>query len=196
MSETRDTGKVIEGHEYDGIQELDYGPPKWFNALFYVTIAFGAVYFVHYQLGGGLSQKEEWQKDHNADQTVILAAAQATGASAGGGGADEGQLAALVKDESRKKQGNEVYQGKCASCHGAKGEGGIGPNLTDDNWIHGGTLVNIAGTITNGVGDKGMPPWGPLLKPEEIQSVTAFIRSIRGTNPPNAKAPQGDLVKL
>ena len=81
------------------------------------------------------------------------------------------------------------------ACHGDKGQGGIGPNLTDDYWLHGGKLAQIAATITNGVSDKGMPPWGPMLSGEQIKSLAVFVKSLHGTNPPGAKAPQGELEK-
>jgi cytochrome c oxidase cbb3-type subunit 3 len=109
--------------------------------------------------------------------------------------ASEDELRAFMKDSARIKAGREVFQGKCVSCHGAQGQGGIGPNLTDDYWIHGGKMTDIVKVVSEGVLDKGMPPWGAILKQDELYSVVIFVKSLRGTNPPGAKAPQGDLVK-
>jgi cytochrome c oxidase cbb3-type subunit 3 len=101
----------------------------------------------------------------------------------------------MVKDSAKVKAGKDLFQVRCVACHGASGQGLIGPNLTDEYWLHGGKLTDISNTITNGVSDKGMPPWGPVMTADQIHSVVAFIRSIRGTNPSGAKAPQGELYK-
>ena len=81
----------------------------------------------------------------------------------------------------------------CMACHGANGEGGVGPNLTDQYWLHGGAFENIVGTITNGVPSKGMIAWKAILNPEQIRQVASYVKTLQGTNPPNAKAPQGEL---
>ena len=109
--------------------------------------------------------------------------------------AGEEELRALLSLPARVQAGKSIFQVRCASCHGAEGQGGIGPNLTDDYWLHGGKMTEIRDTVTRGVPEKGMPPWGALLKKDEIHSVVAFIKSIRGSQPPNAKAPQGVKVE-
>jgi cytochrome c oxidase cbb3-type subunit 3 len=82
----------------------------------------------------------------------------------------------------------------CASCHGEKAQGLIGPNLTDDHWIHGGTVEQIFQSVAKGWPAKGMPPWGRAVKPEELAALVSYVRSIHGSNPPNARAPEGDRV--
>lgn len=178
------------GHIYDGIEELDHGIPGWFRALFFSTILFAAGYFFHFQLGDGASQEQEYQRKRVADETAMYAARGSEPVKV----ATEDELRIWVKDEGRVKAGAQSYQTKCASCHGAKGEGGIGPNLTDDHWIHGAKLTEVLKSITDGVADKGMPPWGPVLGSDELRTLTAYVRSIHGTNPPRAKAPQGVRV--
>jgi cytochrome c oxidase cbb3-type subunit 3 len=90
-----------------------------------------------------------------------------------------------------------VFVKNCAACHGDHGQGLIGPNLTDDNWLHGqGVPADIVKTISEGVAEKGMPPWGPVLKPEEIVGATAYIRSLHGSNPAGAKEPQGPVYEF
>jgi cytochrome c oxidase cbb3-type subunit 3 len=178
-------------HLYDGIQELDNRLPTWWLWLFYLTIAFAAVYFAYYNLGSGPTLKQELRAskmEWDALQTKV--------ASGGLSADDEAKLfAKIMKDEARLKQGKEVFMGKCLACHGPLGQGTVGPNLTDNFWIHGGAPVKMAKIIRDGVNDKGMPPWGPILKPEEVQSVVVYIKSLAGTNPPGAKPPQGTEEK-
>jgi len=180
--------KKIVGHAYDGIEELDNSLPRWWLLTFYGTIIFSAFYFFYYSMSDGPTLTQEFQKN-----IATLEVTQAK--SSGEGEVDETALLAAVKSPDKQKHGKEVYQTRCASCHGADGQGGIGPNLTDNYWIHGGKPAEILATITNGVGDKGMPPWGPMLSQDDLQSLVAFIKSIHGTTPPGAKAPQGDLMK-
>jgi cytochrome c oxidase cbb3-type subunit 3 len=89
------------------------------------------------------------------------------------------------------EDGEETFTTNCAACHRADGGGLIGPNLTDDAWIHGGTITDIYTTVTKGVLDKGMPAWEKVLKPEQLAEVVAYVTTLKGTNPANPKAPQG-----
>ncbi len=179
----------LEGHTYDGIEELDNSLPVWWLNLFYITIVFAAGYLFYYTIFEGPTLVKEY---HHAKNDYEYAQYMNKGAVKL---ADENELRVFLKDTGRIKAGREIYQAKCSACHGAQGQGGIGPNLTDDYWIHGGKMTDILNVVTNGVLDKGMPPWGPVLKQDEIYSVVTFVKSIRGSNPPNAKAPQGELVK-
>jgi cytochrome c oxidase cbb3-type subunit 3 len=179
----------IAGHAYDNIEELDNPLPRWWLLTFYGTIAFSVVYFFYYTLGDGPGLTREWQKERAQLELTL------SKNSGGNGPTDENALLAVVKDLEKQKSGKSLYQTRCASCHGAEGQGGIGPNLTDNYWIHGGKPAQVLATITNGVGDKGMPPWGGMLNKDELNSLVAFVKSINGTNPAGAKAPQGDLVK-
>lgn len=179
----------LSGHNYDGIEELDNSLPKWWINLFYLTILFSAGYVVYYVLGDGPSLLKEYEIQKNKAELATLSQLSQVKV------ATEDELRALLKQPNRIQQGKAAFQVRCVSCHGAHGEGGIGPNLTDDYWIHGGKMTDIVRTITQGAADKGMPPWGPVISQEEIHSLSAYIKSIRGTNPPNAKAPQGELVK-
>ena len=188
-TEEQDSAHKLSGHVYDGIEELDHSLPKWWVNLFYLTIVFSAGYFAYYEMGEGPTILTEYERSKNQTELLAFAETQAIPQ------ATEDELRALLKNTGKLKLGREIFLAKCASCHGNLGEGGIGPNLTDDYWIHGGKMTDIAKTISEGVLDKGMPPWKAVLKPEEVQTVTAFIKSIRGTNPPHAKGPQGDLIK-
>jgi cytochrome c oxidase cbb3-type subunit 3 len=94
------------------------------------------------------------------------------------------------------QQAAVLFAGKCAACHGEHLQGIIGPNLTDEYWIHGrGTRKDIVGIIRSGVLEKGMPSWESLLKPDEIISLAAYIISKQDSHPANPKAPQGEKVR-
>ena len=97
-------------------------------------------------------------------------------------------------DPEHISEGKEIFIRNCAQCHGDHGEGKIGPNLTDDYWIHGGQFSNIAKSVIYGWPSQGMISWRGQLKPDQILEVASYVKSLRGTNPPNPKAPQGELV--
>ena len=182
-------GRKISGHNYDGIEELDHSLPRWWINLFYLTIIFAVGYYFYYELGGGpslnqeyLAAKSEYSYSQLSQKTAVKTAT-------------EDELRSFLKAPERIASGRAIFQARCLACHGAAGQGGIGPNLTDDYWVHGGKMTAILNTITNGVLDKGMPPWGPILKQDELYSVATFVKSLRGSNPPGAKAPQGELEK-
>ena len=181
--------KDLEAHPiYDGIEELDNCLPRWWITGFYLTILFALGYFIYYSIGEGPSLRKEYEQAKNdyeiaqSTQKVEIKAAS------------EDELRAYLRDPVRILAGHAIFQSKCLACHGAKGQGGIGPNLTDDSWIHGGKMTDILKTVTTGVLDKGMPPWSAILKKDEIASVVTFVKSLRGTKPPGAKAPQGEKV--
>ena len=90
--------------------------------------------------------------------------------------------------------GKNVYAQNCAACHRVDGGGQIGPNLTDDYWLHGAALEDIHKTVADGVLEKGMPPWSKVLKPAQLDAVVAYVATLKGTSPPNAKEPQGNRV--
>jgi cytochrome c oxidase cbb3-type subunit 3 len=189
MSKDKEEGEVITGHEYDGIHELDNPLPRWWLATFYITVIFGVIYFAYYIVGPGPTLNEELRTNMARLEEKIPKKPQ-------GSGMDEAKLLALLKNPEEIKKGQAVFQARCVSCHGDKGQGVIGPNLCDNFWIHGkGTPPEIAKVISEGVNDKGMPPWGPVLKEDELYAVAAYVKSLRGTSPPSPKAPQGEEVK-
>ena len=177
-------------HSYDGIQEFDNPMPRWWVYLFWATIIFSILYWLNVP-GVGIG------KGRIADYDRAMAAAAAADAkrkAAEPAGASGEQLAAMTKDASVLALGKQAFGQNCAACHRADAGGQIGPNLTDNYWLHGGTLDQIHKTVTDGVLEKGMPPWGKVLKPNQLDAVVAYVYTLRGTNPPNPKAPQGDLV--
>ncbi|MFZ5480425.1 MAG: c-type cytochrome [Myxococcota bacterium] len=157
----------ILGHadEADGIDEYDNDLPAWWVGLFVVSIAFAVVYTVDYHFVSGRSEAAEYEAEVAAAELrwpkpTVTAVVEVTP-----------ELIA---------KGREVYTANCAGCHGAELKGAVGPNLTDAEWIHGGTLPDITKTITDGVPEKGMLTWGPILGPEKISQVAAYVYSSGG----------------
>ena len=177
-------------HSYDGIQEFDNPMPRWWVYLFWATIIFSILYFFNVPgFGVGKGRIADYDRD-----IAAAASADAKRKAAQPAGASGEQLAAMTKDASVVALGKQVFGQNCAACHRADAGGQIGPNLADDYWLHGGSLEQIHKTVVDGVLEKGMPPWGKVLKPNQLDAVVAYIYTLRGTNPPNPKAPQGDLV--
>jgi cytochrome c oxidase cbb3-type subunit 3 len=180
-----DRDRLLE-HDYDGIKEYDNPLPSWWSWIFVVTIAFSVGYWLYYQIGPGPSLIAEYEQEMREH-----AALQAKLAPVAAGGPSEDRLRALMKDGPVMASAREIFATRCVPCHGPQGQGIIGPNLTDDYWLHGSALVDIRKTINDGVVEKGMIPWKDQLKPAEIDAMAAYVATLRGTNPPNPKPPQG-----
>jgi cytochrome c oxidase cbb3-type subunit 3 len=177
-------------HTYDGIRELDNPTPPWFMGLFYGTIAFGLVYLIYFHvLGDGQVMQAEYAEE-TAEAEIVRAAYVKQWAEK----INEKTVVVLTSDEALTA-GKKLYDQNCVSCHGAKGEGGVGPNLTDAYWLHGGTIRAVFRTVTEGVPEKGMIAWKKSLNPLQIQQVASYIASLQGTHPSNAKAPQGEKLE-
>ena len=167
-------GRIV--HVYDGIEEADNKLPGWWLATLYITIVFSFIYWGYFHtLKAGKLPYAEFE--------------EALAKSAGSKVSEE-QLAALVKDDRMVGEGKALFATHCMVCHEADGRGKIGPNLTDDHWIHGGAALDIHTVMNNGILTKGMPAWGQVLGPVALQKLTAFVLSIRGTNIPG-KAAEG-----
>lgn len=185
------TSEPMAGHKYDGIQEYDNPMPGWWVWIFVGTVVFAVVYFVGITFFDFVDTYEDDLAQSRQELSVIREAYAAANPTFQ---VDEATLAGYVGDEAMIAAGAEHYKALCAACHNEQGQGLIGPNLADAYWIHGGTNVDLFDVITKGVPEKGMPGWEANLTPEDRAAVVAFIRSLEGTNPPNAKEPQGELV--
>lgn len=175
-------------HEYDGIREYDNPMPGWWKILFWLTFVFSLGYLFHYWIGNGVGDVASYE-DEMAD--VRAASAKQAMAQA----VSEQSLELVLADASSVAKGSEVFATRCAPCHSARGEGLIGPNLTDDSWVHGrGKLLDIYDTVAHGVLDKGMPAWDRQLTPGELRQVVAFVGTLRGTKVPG-KPPEGTPVQ-
>jgi cytochrome c oxidase cbb3-type subunit 3 len=178
--------KLLSGHEYDGIKELDNKLPKWWLWLFYITIIFSVVYFTRMHIIQTADKQDDaYKKEVEAAMIKYKAARPASTIDASN--------VTLLTDAAALSKGKEIFDKSCVVCHLAQGQGIVGPNLTDEYWIHGCTIGDIFNLIVVGVPDKGMISWKDQLTPEQIQLVASFIVSLKGTNPPNPKAPQGEI---
>lgn len=212
-------------HDYDGIKELDNDLPPWWLYLFYITIGWAVIYVLWFHiLGIGMTSGDEYQKELNPRYTKemnpnykpssFMASYHSplykpggdetpyTVAMAGPRTAfveerpeDEPEHTALT-DATALATGAEIFKSKCVQCHGVGGAGGIGPNLTDDYWLHGAGINNVLKTVKFGVPAKGMIAWRTFLSQEDILKVASYVLTLKGTNPPNPKAPQGEKVSL
>lgn len=177
-------------HNYDGIRELDNHLPPWWVNMFILTIIWAVGYMYYYHWGGnGLSQDQEYE------QSIEKAKKETAIALAGKADAIDESTVVVLTDAGAISNGELIFKNVCAACHGQKGEGTVGPNLTDDYWLHGGGIKNVFKTIKYGVPEKGMIAWSAQLKPSDMQKVATYILTLRGTNPPNPKAPQGEIWK-
>jgi cytochrome c oxidase cbb3-type subunit 3 len=181
-------GQLLLDHDYDGIKELDNNLPPWWVYLFYACILFGVVYMVRYEVLGADNQEMELQKEV-AQAKIEIAEYMKTAPDL----MDE-KTVTLLTEPADLAAGKEIFNTNCAACHRADAGGQIGPNLTDDQWILGGGIKNVFHTLVNGGRDgKGMISWKGTLKPKEMQKVASYILSLKGSNPPDAKAPEGEV---
>lgn len=181
---------LIEGHEYDGIKELDHPLPRWWVYLFYTTIIFAVIYFSYYEILGGPSHEEQFQAAMAKIEKNAKAAAPADDTPA------VVDIDALLTDKAALAVGKVAFGQFCAACHGQNGEGVIGPNLADQFWIHSqGKYQGIMAAIKKGFPSKGMPPWENVVPKDQHAPLAAYVISLQGTKPANPKAPQGELVE-
>lgn len=186
-----DEKDLLMDHEYDGIRELDNHMPTWWLWLFYFTIAWGVGYMVYYYILGGPTQEELYEQE----MAAAVEQYDLEPADEGDEGTEEESdfTWAYLDDEERIEEGREIYMGNnlCYTCHGNAGEGMVGPNLTDDMWIHGCSAEEVAISIIDGFPDRGMIAYGngSRIPDEKVQSLISYIASIQGTEPANPKAP-------
>lgn len=178
--------ELVMAHEYDGIQELDNPIPGWFMYLFYITIVFAVSYLLIYHVFGiGQTQYAEY-KTEMAQADV----AKKEFLSKQANRVDENSVK-LVSDPGTISAGQAIFKTTCAACHGEHAQGVVGPNLTDDFWLHGGKINDVFKTIKYGVPAKGMPTWEKQLSAKQISDVANYVKSLHATNPAGAKEPQG-----
>jgi len=174
----------------DGILEHDNPAPLWLTRTFIGCIVFAAAYFVWFHVAHRGELPDESFRDAWAEHEAERKAAQATDVIA----VDEGVLSSAAHDADTVAHGRQVFVERCTGCHTDNGRGLVGANLTDDYQIHGRTRLDILNTVTQGVLDKGMVAWGEQLPQHDLIAVAAYASTLRGTNVPGGKAPQGEKV--
>lgn len=175
---------LIIPHAYDEIHELNNPIPRWFNVLFYGTLIFAAGYLYYYHFADGPLQDEEY-----VTEVEKAAAAKKAFLAKAGEKFDENNI---KLDASLIASGKAVFMANCIACHGEQGQGSVGPNLTDEFWLHGGSINDVFKTVKYGVPEKGMASWEKNLSSKNIAEVVNYIASLQGSKPANAKAPQGE----
>jgi cytochrome c oxidase cbb3-type subunit 3 len=175
------------GHDYDGIRELNNRLPPWWIYGFYITIVFAAIYLWRYHVShtAPLSKEEYEIAVQKADEKTKEYLKQK------GDAVDENTVAMLGAADIT--EGKRIFQISCIACHNEGGGGNVGPNLTDDYWIHGGDIKSVFKTIKYGI--NAMPTWQNSYSNKQIAQLSSYVKSLHGTNPPNAKAPQGEIYK-
>ena len=174
-------------HTFDGIQEDDNDMPRWWVNLFIVTIIFSVGYMIWYHTPFFSSQSLQ---DELKTALAVNSSLQQNNNSSSG----EFDYASAMKDPDMMAKGKEFFGSFCSACHAVDGGGLVGPNLTDDYWIHGNSFAIIKKLVAEGIAEKGMPAWGSVIGPQGVDYVSAYVLTLRGTTPANPKAPQGDKV--
>ncbi len=185
-----DDENPLKDHVIDGISELDNKLPRWWVWLFHLSIVFAAFYLLYFHVlrigpsQAGLYQQEMAAARGEPEATPPEASAAAVPAPASAEETPSTDTAVLAR-------GKQVFTVNCAVCHGQEGQGLIGPNLCDDAWLHGSLFADNLRIIREGVLAKGMIAWKAVLRPDDILAVGSYLYSLRGSKPPNPKAPEG-----
>ena len=180
--------EIMLDHSYDGIRELDNNLPPWWKYGFYLTILIAVFYLINYHITKtGPLQAEEYATSIKKAEAEIAEYMKSSA-----NNVDENTVK-LLTEAGDIKTGKDLFMTNCAACHGKSGEGMVGPNLTDDYWLHGGSISDVFKTIKYGWPDKGMKSWKEDFSPMQIAQLASFIRTFKGTNPSNPKEKQGEL---
>ena len=180
--------EIILDHNYDGIRELDNKLPPWWVYMFYATIVFGVVYMVRFHIMDDYDQDTEYLTE------VAIAQAEIEEYKKTAKDLVDVNTVELLADASDLSAGKTIFESNCVACHMADGGGGIGPNLTDANWILGGGIKNVFNTISEGGRDgKGMVAWKQSLKPLEMAQVASYVLTFQGKTAANPKAAEGEI---
>lgn len=177
-------------HNYDGIHELDNNLPPWWLWGFYISIVFAIVYLVRFHV----MQTAPLSVGEYEQEMAAAEVAKAEYLKNAANLVDETSVV-MLDNEGLIKEGATIFSKNCAVCHAADGGGGVGPNLTDKYWLHGGDIKAVFSTIKYGVPAKGMIPWKDQLNPADMQKVASYILTLQGTTPANPKEAQGDLYQ-
>lgn len=188
LKSEKSEAELILDEDFDGISELDNPTPPWYNFIFYISIGVAILYILNYHVFKiGKLQTDEYTIAVDESKIAVDAYLKKTGNLI-----DENNVT-QVTDKKTIAEAGLIFIDKCAVCHLADGGGMVGPNLTDQYWIHGGDVKSIFKTIKYGVPAKGMISWQNTFSSKQMQALASYVRSLQGTIPAKAKEPQGNL---
>lgn len=184
--EIEDEASILLDHDYDGIKELDNDLPPWWKYGFYITIVWAGIYFGVYQVFGlADNQTQEYIASVEESKKEVATYKESNP------DLITEETVTLLTGANDLAKGKKVFSSNCMVCHGTKGEGGIGPNLTDNNWIYNGDIRGVFATVANGA-NNGMAAWKELISSDKIQAVSSYILSFPAVD--NGKEPQGENI--
>lgn len=172
-------------HDYDGIREFDNRLPNWWLYTLYGAMIFAVLYWLGFQTWG------VWSLPRESYDREMAAAAEAQLKAMEGQELTDETLQLMSAVPATVARGRAIFEQFCAACHMPDASGNVGPNLTDNYWLHGGRPLQILNTVTHGVPDKGMAAWGNQLGPVRVREVVSYVLTVKGLNRPG-KEPQGE----
>jgi cytochrome c oxidase cbb3-type subunit 3 len=184
-----DEKHLLLDHDYDGIQELNHPLPKWWNLIFYTSCAFGFMYWIYYEFMQGPNLRDELKQEMSSIQKLQEEDKKKNSSF-------RPELFAHYNKPENKERALQVYMDNCHQCHSDEGKGDIGPNLTDKYWLvtQGNPETNFQ-IVYTGSEANGMPAWGEVLAIEDIYLALSYVESLKNTNHPQGKAPQGVVIE-
>lgn len=181
-------------HDADGIREYDNPMPRWWLWIFWITIVWSGLYLLNVIPGVGSGKGRAANYEAEMAQADAKYGAARAAAAAQSGEVTPEAIWSLAGDPEKMAAAKQLFTSTCMPCHVADGGGSIGPNLTDDYWIHGAQVMDIHRVIAQGVLDKGMPAWEGMLGHDEVLALSAYVTTLHGTRPEKPKEPQGEKV--
>lgn len=184
-----DEQENLTDHCYDGIMEYDNPMPGWWVWLFVASVVYSIFYLMYFESGmPGRSIHDDYTK-------FTAGIFQMKYKEIGDLNADRATLLQYKDDPKWLSVGRAAFKTNCVSCHGAEGQGGIGPNLTDDHWKNVKNIEDIATVIAKGANNGAMPAWENRLSHRNTVVLTAaYVASLRGTQPSNPKDAEGATI--
>lgn len=179
---------VLQDHEFDGIQEYDNPTPGWWYLIFFLTFVFAIWYFLFYHMSNiSTPVSVEFQEASAADMKMRFA-------EIGDLKPDAATIVRFAKSPAWLDFGSSLFKTNCVSCHGALGEGQVGPNLTDDSYKNIHKVEDLAAVVAEGAANGAMPAWKTRLHPNEVVLVASYVASLRGKNLPGPRGAEGGTI--
>lgn len=179
---------MLLDHNYDGIQEFDNPTPGWWHVIFIGSVIFAILYVQVYMFGPGSSEQDKYNVEVAQHYERLFA-------DVGDLEPNEETILRIMHEDDLQRfmpVAEAIFTSKCAACHGALGQGGTGPNMTDDAYLHVKNLEDIGTVILEGARAGAMPAWEKRLHPNQITLLAAYVAKLRGTNVPG-KMKEGEV---